>query len=69
MAGRKRTAPQEPTTVVVEWIRSTGDAASEHSCNIGPRHYSGRAGERIAMREDDAQVLAAGGFVREVAQG
>jgi hypothetical protein len=69
MAGRRRTTAQEPApaTVLIEWTRSTGDAASEGGCNISDRHNSGRAGERVAMRSDDAAHLVAGGFVRRVA--
>jgi hypothetical protein len=69
MAARRRTAPQEPAppSVLVEWTGTTTDAGSEGGCNIGPRHYQGRAGEQVQMRSDDAEILAAGGYVRRVA--
>jgi hypothetical protein len=68
MAARRRTAPQEPPppSVLVEWTRTTSDAASEHSCSIGDRRYRGRLGERVEIRSDDAEILAAGGYVNVV---
>jgi hypothetical protein len=41
--------------VLVEWTRTTTDAASEHGCNIGDRHYEGRAAAGYVRRvADDA---------------
>lgn len=59
--------PRKPPLVLVQWLRSTADAAYEGGCNIGDRRYQGRAGEQARIREDDAAILAAGGYVKRVA--
>lgn len=55
-------------TVMVEWLRSTGDAAHEGGGHIGDRHYQGRAGWKARIRADDAEILAAGGYVKRVGE-
>jgi len=67
---KRSTAAAEPAVpmVTVTWIRDAGPGTpGEHSCNVGGRQYSGRAGQQVQMPAADAEVLAAGGFVRQVA--
>jgi hypothetical protein len=56
--------------VLVQWLRTTTDAASEGGGRIGDRRYEGRTGQQVEIREDDAQVLAlaGAGFVRYMAE-
>jgi hypothetical protein len=63
------TAVAEPAVpmVTVEWLRTTTDAASEGGAHIGPRHYTGRIGQQVEIRADDAEILAASGYVKTVA--
>ncbi len=72
MATRKRnsTITAEPAvpTVTVEWLVTTSNASHKGGAHIGDRHYSGRAGEQVEIREDDAEVLLAAGFVQVVAE-
>lgn len=60
--------PRKPPLVLVQWLRTTGDAAHEHAGHIGDRHYQGRAGEQARIRADDAELLAAGGYVKRLAE-
>lgn len=53
-------------TVLVQWLRTTSDAAHEGGANIGDRRYTGRAGQQVEMRADDAEILAANGYVKRV---
>lgn len=68
VAARTR-KPAVPPVVAVEWLRDTSQAAHEGGGNIGGRRYQGRAGERAEIRADDAEILAANGFVKRVAAG
>jgi hypothetical protein len=67
---QRNTAAAEPTapTVLVQWLRTTSDAAHEGGGHIGNRRYTGRAGEQVQIREDDAQILAGGGYVKYVVE-
>jgi hypothetical protein len=67
---RSSTTAAEPVvpTVLVQWLRTTPKAASEGGAHIGPRHYRGRTGEQVEIREDDAVILAANGYVKAVAE-
>jgi len=60
---RHRAAEPVVPTVLVQWLRSTSNAASEGGCHIGDRRYQGRAGERVEIPAADAQVLMAARFV------
>jgi hypothetical protein len=79
VATRKRntttTAPGPVVpTVLVTWIRHAPlaamhpllgrDPTSSGAGEIGGRRYGGRLGERVEIREDDAAILAAGGYVQ-----
>jgi hypothetical protein len=65
---RSSTTAAKPVvpTVLVQWLRTTTDAASEGGAHIGPRHYRGRTGEQVQIRADDAEILAGAGFVKRV---
>lgn len=54
--------------VLVQWLRTTTDAATEGGGHIGDRHYTGRIGQQVQMRADDAEILVANHYVRYVAE-
>jgi len=71
-------AARKQRTVLVEWIRDAPlapihprlghDQSAPGAADIGGRRYGGRAGERAAIRADDAAILVANHFVKLVAQ-
>jgi hypothetical protein len=63
--------------VLVQWVRDAPlpavhpllgyDPTVSVAGNIGGRRYGGHLGEQVEIRADDAEILAANGFVKYLA--